>query len=269
MASLLLVGHGKMGSALLKRWQENSPAGIKKFFVIDAKRAPRSSKRIASFKTLDALPKNTAPDIIVFAIKPQQMATALPAYASRFGAKPLYLSIAAGKPLAWLASVLGSKAKIVRAMPNLPATIGHGMTVLCATRQTRITDRRVATQLMQAIGHAEWIGNELWMDGVTAISGSGPAYLFYFMEALTDAALQYGIPRKLALALVRHTVTGSALLAEKFPFDDLRKQVTSPGGTTEAALSVLSKEQRFYTLIHQAVQAAAERSVALQSKDKS
>ncbi len=264
MPTLLLVGNGKMGNALLSRWQTSRPKSITRFIVIDPTHAPKSSALVKSFKGLEALPKNISPSVVVFAVKPQQLTALLPAYAKRFGAAPLYLSIAAGKPLAGLAAGLGDKARIVRAMPNLPAVIGKGMTVLCATPSVSGAHKNVALQLMRSAGHVVWIDDEKMMDGITAISGNGPAYLFLFMEALTDAALQCGIPEKLATQLVRQAMIGGALLAEKNNFADLRKQVTSPGGTTEAALKVLMKNDALKRLILDAVEAAARRSITLQ-----
>lgn len=259
MATLLLAGCGKMGGALLTRWQQSRAADIKDFIVIDP--AVSAGKNI--FPDLASLPATVSADIVVFAVKPQQMADLLPDYAKRFGAKPLYLSIAAGKSLAGLAGILGSKASIVRAMPNTPALIGEGMTALAATASVSAAHKKSATDLMAAAGKVIWLDDEKLMDAVTAISGSGPAYLFLFMEALQHAAMQCGLSETLATELVRQTVKGGALLAEKESFAALRKQVTSPNGTTEAALKIL-QAKGFETLIYDAAVAAMQRAHELE-----
>lgn len=253
-----------MGGALLARWTQTHPTGIMQFSVIDPVVAPlKDVSGVGFFSDLPALPADIKPDVIVFAVKPQQMATLLPAYASRFGASPLYLSIAAGKTLAWLAEYLGNNASIVRAMPNMPALIGEGMTALTAVTHVPVAQKNIAEALMRAAGKTLWV-DEAWMDGVTAISGSGPAYVFLFMEALTCGAMECGLSEPVAVELVRQTVRGSALLAEKEDFPTLRRQVTSPGGTTEAALAVLMKNNQFEQLLVEATKAAAKRAGELE-----
>jgi len=207
---------------------------------------------------LSKLTSDIKTDIIVFAIKPQQMGEALPAYAKRFGAKPLYLSIVAGKTLAFLAQALGKDAALVRAMPNLAAIIGEGMTALAANTQVSGAQKETAEALMRAVGEILWV-EEKMMDAVTAVSGSGPAYFFLLMEALQKAAIKGGLTPEQANELVRQTAKGSALLAEDDAFDALRKNVTSPGGTTEAALKIL-QEGGFEKLVCDAVEAAMRRA---------
>lgn len=253
-----------MGGALLARWTQMRPAGIAQFTVIDPATQPGDVSGVRFFSELSAAPPDIKPDVIVFAVKPQQMATLLPAYASRFGVIPLYLSIAAGKTLAWLAGHLGKNASIVRAMPNTPALIGEGMTALVAATHVPAAQKNIAEALMGAAGKTLWVEDEAWMDGVTAISGSGPAYVFLFMEALTHAAMECGLSEPVAVELVRQTVRGSALLAEKKAFSALRRQVTSPGGTTEAALTVLMKNNQFEQLLVEATKAAAKRAGELE-----
>jgi pyrroline-5-carboxylate reductase len=260
MTTLLLVGCGKMGSALLARWARACPAGIKHFAIIEP--SPHtSSGDVRFFTALEKIPDAFRPELVVFAIKPQQMEEALPAYAKRFGVAPLYLSIAAGKSLAYLAAHLGKDAAIIRVMTNTPALIGEAITALCATGHVTSKQKMSAEALMQAVGKTLWV-EEQYMDAVTAISGSGPAYVFLLMEALTKAAVASGLDEKTATELVRQTVKGSALLAETSDFSTLRKQVTSPGGTTEAALRVL-QEKGFEALLREAVQAAAQRAQEL------
>jgi len=267
MNSLLLVGCGKMGGALLGGWeQRRAQLNLITIDVIEPD-YPHAFAGISSYKHLDALPTNRLPAVIVFAVKPQQLADILPAYQKRFGEhRPLYISIAAGKSLAFFAGHLGENAHVVRAMPNTPALVGEGMTVLCAARTLPQSSRHVASQLMEAVGKVEWLEEESLMDAVTAISGSGPAYVFLFLDALTKAGIRAGLPEKLATKLALQTVAGSCALADApgaDSFEQLRKNVTSPGGTTEAALQILMEDRALEQLVEEAVMAAKERSIEL------
>jgi len=255
MTNLLLVGCGKMGGALLSRWQKDYSV-----HVIEP-----SSAQPSWHKNLEALPATVFPDVIVFAVKPQNLAEILPAYKNRFGDKPLYLSIAAGKTTAFFKNYLGDSAQIIRVMPNTPTMVGKGMSIMYGAKNVTKENRELATQLMQAVGKAEWTQDESQMDAVTALSGSGPAYVFLFLDALTKAGVSAGLPESLAKNLAVETMTGSCALAQNNAenFEQLRKNVTSPGGTTEAALHVLMKNDAFETLIKEAVLAAKERSEAL------
>ena len=261
--SLLLVGCGKMGSALLTRWQQERPAGISEFHVIEP-----TSAHVASggkqYTSLEHLPAEVKPSVIVFAVKPQSLAGILVEYKSRFGVTPLYLSIAAGKDLAFFARHLGAGAQVIRAMPNTPAMIGHGMTALAGSDTLPESRRHVATQLMEAVGEVVWVEEEQ-MHGVTALSGSGPAYVFLFLDALTQAGIESGLDEEDAKFLAMQTVWGSCALAASGndSFEQLRKNVTSPNGTTQAALDVLMKNDAFIRLVGEAMKAAAKRSVEL------
>lgn len=259
LSSLLLVGCGNMGRALLERWQHAS--GIAHFDIIEPHHAQAASPRVTWYQKLEALPSENTPDIIVFAVKPQQLAELLPAYKTRFGARPLYISIAAGKSLDFFCRYLGRDAHVVRVMPNTPALIGEGMSVLCAPGLPP-PQRQTAGMLMQAAGKIAWVEDEALMDAVTAISGSGPAYLFYFLECLTQAGMSAGLSAELARTLALETICGSATLAKHSSehFEQLRKNVTSPGGTTEAALSVLMQRDGLASLLQNAVAAAKKRS---------
>lgn len=179
-------------------------------------------------------------DALVLAVKPQQMREALTPLAGRLRAQ-LVVSIAAGMRMADIARWLGGYARIVRCMPNTPALIGAGITGLCAHASVSEAERRAAEQILAAVGETLWIGDETLMDAVTAISGSGPAYVFYFIEALEEAALALGFDAHQARRLAKATVLGAARLAEHS--DEavalLRQRVTSKGGTTEAALGAL------------------------------
>ena len=251
MSSLLLVGCGNMGGAMLARFREKMPANISEFLVVNSK---------------DALPETT-PDIIVFAVKPQKLAEILPEYKARFGVKPLYISIAAGKTLAFFEGYLGADAVVVRTMPNTPAIVGKAVTALCANENVSPEQKKIATALMSAIGMTIWVAEEN-MDAVTAVSGSGPAYVFLFLEALSKAGVSAGLDAELAKTIVLETLHGSIHLAAKSSesYEKLRQNVTSKGGTTEAALGVLMHENAFAKLIEDAVLAAMDRAKKLADK---
>ena len=243
-----------MGSAMLSRWREKLPADISEFFVV------KSSQ--------DKAPENISPDIIVFAVKPQQLAEILPQYKNyyknRFGLAPLYISIAAGKTLSFFAEHLGADAKVVRTMPNTPALVGKAVTALCANANVSDSEKKIASALMGAIGTAFWV-EEKNMNAVTALAGSGPAYVFLFLEALTKAGINVGLDPDLARTMALEMVHGSIHLAAKSndSFEILRRNVTSKGGTTEAALNILMRENALEKLLQEAVKAAEKKAETL------
>lgn len=252
---VILAGAGKMGGAMREGWRQ----GGMDVLAVD----PASADGRATFSSVDALPQDFRPDAVVLAVKPQVMAQVAPAYA-RY-ADALFLSIAAGTSLAHLAEYLGEDAAIVRAMPNLPATIRQGVSVGVANAMVSQEQQSVAGRLLDAIGSVHWLQDEGLMDAVTAVSGSGPAYLFHFVEALEAAAVHVGLPEALARSLARDTVAGSAALlrqSEESPAL-LRESVTSKGGTTAAALGALMGNQKLQKLLEEAVEAARKRSVEL------
>lgn len=252
-----------MGGALLARWQHTHPAGIRNFFVIEPVHPHADTPQTTWLASLDALPGEAAPDVVVFAVKPQMLPLLLPEYFERFReTQPLFLSIAAGKKLAFFTAQLGEHARVVRAMPNTAALVGQAVTAMCATASVPASGKALATQLMQAVGETLWLDDEAQMDIVTALSGSGPAYVFLFLDALAAAAEEAGLPYETARLLAVKTVLGSAALAAAGAdsFEKLRQNVTSPGGTTEAALEVLMKNDAFSRLVKDAVRRAMERS---------
>jgi len=263
--SILLVGCGNMGGAMLARWREKLSDSISDFLVISPSNPAGYKENIGTklcwYDNVEGLPASVSPDIILFAVKPQSLAEILPIYKNHFGEKPLYISIAAGKTIAFFAEHLGAEAKIIRAMPNTPALVGKAMTALCASANVTSAEREIATKLMEAIGSAIWI-EEKYMDGVTAISGSGPAYVFLFLETLANAGISVGLDAEVAKKLALATLHGSVHLAEKSgeTFEKLRQNVTSKGGTTEAALNVLMHENALKNLLQEAVQAAVKRA---------
>lgn len=261
---VLLVGCGKMGGALLTGWLERGVAGgiavVEPSATATAPFAARSEVRASP--DLEGLPGDFAPDIVLFAVKPQSMDAVAPAYRRFVGPRTAFLSIAAGKPLSYFAQQLGAEAAVIRAMPNTPAAVGRGMTVLCANPKASTDQRARCAALMQAVGEVAWIEDEGLMDAVTALSGSGPAYVFLLIECLAEAGAQAGLPVDLARQLARATVAGAGELARLAPEDPatLRQNVTSPGGTTAAALEVLMAADGLQPLMNRAVAAAARRS---------
>jgi pyrroline-5-carboxylate reductase len=199
---------------------------------------------------------------IVIAVKPQTAPEAVPPLSSYVGKTTLTLSIMAGRTLRFLETALPAGTAIVRAMPNTPASIGRGISVAVANAKVSARQRKLASDLLAAIGKVEWVGDETLLDAVTALSGSGPAYVFLLAEAMTQAGIAAGLPAELAARLARETVAGSGELLHRSALDaaTLRQNVTSPGGTTAAALEVLMGPGGFDELLGKAIAAATRRS---------
>ncbi|MDA0261170.1 MAG: pyrroline-5-carboxylate reductase [Proteobacteria bacterium] len=262
--ALLLVGSGRMGSALLTGWLEQGTEAGNIFVVEPGKPARQTANKLGvhAVAELAALPIDLVPRVIVFAIKPQAMDDIVPAYGGFNSEATFFLSIAAGKPAAYFERALGDGAAVVRAMPNTPAAVGRGMTVMFANSRVNDDAKAIAEHLLGAVGETAWADDEGLMDAVTAVSGSGPAYVFYLIECLAAAGIKAGLPAELAMRLARATVCGAGELAyrDPTPAADLRRNVTSPGGTTEAALEVLMNDAGLEALMGRAVGAAAKRS---------
>jgi pyrroline-5-carboxylate reductase len=255
---LVLLGCGKMGSALLAGWLERglSPGAV---WVID----PAPSGWVASLEGIhlnEDLPPS--PAVVLVAVKPQMMGDALPSMTALGGGDTLFVSIAAGTPIARFEEVLGQRTPIVRAMPNTPAAISRGITALVGNDPAGADGLALAEGLLSAVGQTVRLESEAQMDAVTAVSGSGPAYVFHLIETLAAAGEAEGLSADLALQLARATVAGAGALAEASDESpaQLRINVTSPGGTTQAALEVLMDEKGgFPDLLTRAVAAAANR----------
>lgn len=213
----------------------------------------------------DALP-DEPPVLIVLAVKPQIMSAVAPAW-RRYAQTSLFLSVAAGISLASLDAWLDNPMALVRSMPNLPALVGKGMTAAVAKAGTPEAAIAIADTTLRAVGDLVWLDDERALDAVTAISGSGPAYVFHLAECLAEAARAEGLPAGIADILARRTIEGAGeLLAQRAESPAaLRQAVTSPGGTTEAALKVLLGDDRHKALIRDAVRAATNRSRELSS----
>jgi pyrroline-5-carboxylate reductase len=252
-----------MGSALLKGWVAK---GLTPVIVVEPKPSTELLKlankaRIAIVPSIDRV-KATGIRACVIALKPQILkgeAARLAGFA-RGGA--LMLSIAAGTTTAFLKAACGGRARVVRAMPNTPGSIGKGITALFAARGATAQDRTLAESLLAALGETVWVTSEAQIDAVTAVSGSGPAYVFLLVEALAAAAEAEGLPRRIAERLARATIIGAGALleAETAAPAELRRNVTSPGGTTEAALEVLMATDGLTPLMRRAVLAAVRRA---------
>jgi pyrroline-5-carboxylate reductase len=260
--ALALVGAGKMGGAMLQGWLRLGldPA---KALVFE----PQPSGEIEALAT-QGVRLNPAPQSVpavaamVIAVKPQVAATVLPAYAGLVRSDSVVVSIMAGKTLRAIGGLLPSAVALVRAMPNTPAAIGRGITVAVPSDKVTPAQRALAHGLLAATGAVEWVTDEALMDAVTAVSGSGPAYVFLLAEALTQAGIAAGLPAALAGKLARDTVAGSGELLHQSELEAavLRQNVTSPGGTTAAALEVLMSPQGLAALMEKAVAAATRRS---------
>ncbi len=260
---LLLVGCGKMGSAMLSGWQENgiTAAGV---YIVEPM-GPAGVKQGAGVHVVagaEDLPGGLDPEVVVFAVKPQQMAEVAPHYRRFVKPGTLFLSIAAGTPIRFFEERLSGDAAIVRAMPNTPAAIGRGITVACPNSRATAAQAALARTLLQAVGEAVIVDDEALLDPVTALSGSGPAYVFLLIEAMADAGVAAGLPRDLASRLALVTVAGAGQLALQSaePPATLRENVTSPGGTTFAALQVLMAQGGMGDLMEKAIAAATRRS---------
>ncbi|MCS6855395.1 MAG: pyrroline-5-carboxylate reductase [Elioraea sp.] len=250
---ILLVGCGKMGGAMRTGWLES---GRPLVVVEPGPHAPEGAVAAP-----EALPADLAPAAVVFAVKPQEAAKVLPAYA-RFAGSSVFLSIMAGRSVAGMRALLGEHAAVVRAMPNLPASIRRGVTVAHAGPGVGQADRALCDALLRAIGTVAWVDDEGLIDAVTAVSGSGPAYVFLLAELMEAAGRVQGLPPDLARLLARETVAGAGALLAASSEDaaDLRKAVTSPGGTTAAALEVLMAPDAWPKTVAEAIAAAARRS---------
>ena len=260
---IVLAGFGNMGRALAKGW---IAAGVdpRSITAVDPDVAAREAALALGLEAVALAQEVLAPvDVAVLAVKPAELDAVLRALPPAL----LYLSIAAGRSTSEIAGIVGRDRAIVRAMPNTPAAIGQGITGLVAAERVGPADRATAAGLMGAVGAVEWLDDEADMDAVTAVSGSGPAYVFLLIEALTAAAIAAGLEPRLAARLATATVSGAGAYARQSVVDaaTLRRQVTSPKGTTEAALAVLLERDAFRNLLRDAVAAAAARSRELRS----
>ncbi|MCX7319906.1 MAG: pyrroline-5-carboxylate reductase [Hyphomicrobiales bacterium] len=259
---IILAGAGKMGGAMLMGWLAGG-LDPKRVVVID----PHLSDDIKALANKGVRLNPDVGDIgkvaaLILAVKPQMFAEVGPSLRALVG-NSLVVSIMAGTTIAGIARACGGR--IVRAMPNTPAAIGRGITVAVAAQDVASTQRDLTDALLRATGSVEWVEDESLIDAVTAVSGSGPAYVFLLAEEMARAGIAAGLPPDLAIKLARETVSGSGELLRRSDLDaaTLRKNVTSPGGTTAAALGVLMAEDGFEPLLTRAIAAATAKSKEL------
>lgn len=266
--SVTLIGCGKMGSALLSSWINNDI--IHHANIVEPYGLPQQFseiKNISFFKNIDALAVSEATEhIYILAIKPQIMQDVCRTLRTKTKKTDLILSIAAGQSISTLQEYFYKNQPVIRSMPNTPAAISKGMTVACASNDVTADQKRNAETLLSTTGLFEWIEKEEQINAITALSGSGPAYFFYLTEILAKTGQDLGLPKDLSLKLAQQTFIGSAALAEhdqQITPDILRRNVTSPGGTTEAALNILMKDDALHTLFLKALEAATKRGKEL------
>lgn len=261
---LVLAGAGNMGGAMLAGWLERGLAPSQ--IIVQDPGPPLATATllakhgVRTVPTIESLP--AAPSVLLMAVKPQVMDAVFEPLAKLAGPSTVVLSIAAGRTIASFEKFLSPGAAVVRSIPNTPAAVGRGITV--ATSNAHVTEqhKQTVTDLLSAIGEVAWVDDEALIDPVTAVSGSGPAYVFHMVEALAAAGVAVGLKPELAMQLARATVTGSGELLHKSPLDaaTLRQNVTSPNGTTYAALQVLMGKEGLTALMTDAVAAATKRS---------
>lgn len=261
---LLLAGAGKMGGAMLAGWLDRGldPRQI----IVQDPAPPPESAALLSKHGIEIRQPGTAlaepPAVILVAVKPQMMDQVFPELATQAGSDTLVLSVAAGKTIASFEAHLPAGGAVVRSIPNTPAAIGRGITVCCANAAVTAAQRETCQSLLSAVGEVGWVEDEGLIDAATAVSGSGPAYVFLLVECLAEAGRAVGLDAELAMRLACATISGSGELLRQSGLDPatLRKNVTSPGGTTAAALAVLMAEDGLQPLMTRAAEAAARRS---------
>jgi pyrroline-5-carboxylate reductase len=267
-SSLVLVGAGKMGAAMLEGWLR---AGLSPQAVTVLDPAPSDGVQALSRQHGFALNATHAPEraqaaeVVVLAIKPQMLDQAAASFQSWVGPNTLLVSVLAGKTVANLHARLPQTERIVRAMPNLPASVMRGMTGCYAAQAVTDAQKGMAQRLLEAVGAVEWVADEALIDSVTAVSGSGPAYVFLLVECLAQAGIEQGLPADVAAKLARTTIEGAGELLRQSDLSPatLRQNVTSPAGTTAAALEVLMAPDGLAPLMQRAVRAARLRAEAL------
>ncbi|MCB9983222.1 MAG: pyrroline-5-carboxylate reductase [Rhodospirillales bacterium] len=261
---IVLIGCGKMGASLLRGWLDHNIDA--EFSVIEPHDIDIPG--VQHFKSInDAAKSLQTASTIILAVKPQAMLNVCNELEPHIAPDTTILSIAAGQSLNSFADYFGSTQPVIRTMPNTPAAIGKGMSVAVANAHVTDEAKVLVTTLLKTAGKLEWTDDESLLDAVTALSGSGPAYVFYLIEMLEKAGIESGLPAEMAVALARQTVIGAAALAEtdhETPPATLRENVTSPGGTTAAALKILM-DGRAQNLFTEALQAATARSRELNS----
>ena len=272
MKNVILFGYGKMGSSIAKGWMlEKHNFNI---FIIEKQASLRKIANKDGFKvyenieSLNETKNSKVFNIIFLAVKPQQMEKTVKSFSKFNLHKTVFVSIAAGLSFSWFKNKINNEIKIVRAIPNLPASIGFGVTGYCKSKNLSEEEDKDVYTLLATFSKVIYLNHESLVDNITAISGSGPGYIFYFVEVLTQIGVDHGFSIKDSKTLARETLIGSARLIETSNVDPktLKKNVTSPGGTTEAGLLVLeSKKNGLYPLLNATINNAIKRAKELNS----
>jgi pyrroline-5-carboxylate reductase len=266
--SLVLIGAGKMGGALLEGWLRSGVAA-EKIIAFDPSPPDEIGRVIERHRIRHNpdLASLTGVEVVVVAVKPQVMENVLPPLRGLSAMRPLVISVVAGKTIASLERHFGSGAAVIRTIPNTPAAVGRGITTMAPNRNTSAAQIALATGLLSAVGEVVRVDDEALIDAATAVAGSGPAYVFYLTECLAKAGAEAGLPADLATRLARATVAGAGELmrASGIAAETLRRNVTSPKGTTQAALDILMAKDGFEPLMIKAIAAATRRSRELAS----
>ena len=267
--NITMVGCGKMGASMIHGWLAanliNRAQILDPNDIDDSLSSHPDLFHVKLMESLFQEEKEHKTDVIILAVKPQIMDMICPQLQSILPNGIPVISIAAGKNIAFLQNSLSAATPIIRTMPNTPAAIGKGMTALCASNNVTDDHKTIATRLIDAIGQTTWIDDEAQMDAITAVSGSGPAYVFYLIEAMANAGEKVGLSKEQAMQCARQTIIGAAALAEHDAQTDastLRQNVTSPGGTTQAALDVLM-DGSLQNIMDKAIAAAHKRGKEL------
>lgn len=268
--TLCLVGAGNMGGAMLAGWIASGHTA-QNITVVDPKPADQMVSLMAKsgVRHVEQASEAERPELIIVAVKPQLMDAVLPGLSDLVDGENALLSVAAGTTIAQLSAPFSHvRPRIIRAMPNTPAMVQRGITVCVANDRVSDAQRNMVSDVLSAVGAVEWVEDEKLMDAVTGVSGSGPAYVFHLAEALAAGGVAAGLPDGLAARLAEATVSGAGELMRQsdLPPAQLRKNVTSPNGTTQAALEVLMADDGFPGLLREAVKAATQRSIELAKK---
>lgn len=263
---VLLVGCGNIGFAFLSNWL-GLQADVRVHVVEPSEKLRERAAALGASVSADAdgIPSSFEPSIIVLAVKPQTVAALVSRYARYWRAGAVLVSVAAGISVRAMESAAGASLSVVRCVPNTPVAVGAGTLVCYASLSVSVHQRQKVERLIGRAGAIVFVSDETQLDAATAVSGSGPAYLFFFIECLTQAAIAAGLPENLAGQLATQTCYGASLLALRSDVDPaaLRRQVTSPNGTTEAAIAVFQNNRGFEAIVRDAVEAAKARSIAL------
>ncbi len=263
--TIALVGAGKMGSALLSGWLRGQYENTR-FIVLEPAPSDSLRKLDDSRVTINPDTDQTSPvDLAVVAVKPQILPEVMGTIQSICSPQTIVVSVAAGKTIAEFEAALGSRQPVIRTMPNTPSIVGKGISALFANQNVSMEGKALAEDLMASVGQVVWLDREDQMDAVTAVSGSGPAYVFHLTEAIAEAAMAQGLSNELAQTLAHATVSGAGALMDQSSETPaiLRENVTSPGGTTAAALHILMQDDALKSLMKQAIEAATVRSKEL------